>query len=114
MKEKNDASKDAATISNRDLQVQQTLEKLRDEYSKLHEQKIATDRDRKNLEEQLRELRSKAEREYGTSDVDQLRTLLEQRRQENERMVEEYRQHVDGIKDQLEQIEKADGRAPGS
>lgn len=111
MREKNDTPKGAATVSNKDVQVQQTLEKLRDEYSKLHEQKIATDRDRKNLEEQLKELRGKAEREYGTSDVDQLRALLEQRRQENERMVEEYRQHVDGIKEQLSQIEKGDGKA---
>jgi chromosome segregation ATPase len=111
MKEKNDPDRGAVTISNRDMRVQQTLEKLRDEYSKLHEQKIATDRDRKNLEEQLKELRSKAEREYGTSDVEQLRTLLEQRRQENERMVEEYRRHVEGIKEQLEQIEKGDGRS---
>lgn len=108
MKEKTDTQKSAEAVSSRDMQVQQTLEKLRDEYSKLHEQKIATDRDRKNLEEQLRELRSKAEREYGTSDVDQLRALLEARRQENERMVEEYRQHIEGIKDQLEQIERND------
>jgi len=104
MKQKNEAPK--SSVSTRDRVVQQKLDQLRDEYSKLHELKIATDRDRTNLEEQLRILREKAEREYGTSDVDQLRDLLEQRRQENERMVEEYQSHVEGIKQQLEEIEK--------
>lgn len=96
------------TFFQRDMLVQQKLEQLRIEYGKLHEQKIATDRDRKNLEEQLRILREKAEREYGTSDIEQLKALLEQRRLENDRMVEEYEKHIEGIKQGLAAVEKGE------
>ncbi len=91
--------------SKRDMEVRERLEKLKREYNVLNEQRIATDRDRQNLEEQLKNLKEKAEREYGTSDIDELRALLEKRREENERMVEEYRKHVSGIKERLEAIE---------
>jgi len=92
----------------RDRRVQERLDQLRGEYRKLHEQKISTDTERKSLDEQLRTLREKAEREYGTSDVEELKALLERRRQENERMVAEYEQHIEGIKQGLESIEKGD------
>lgn len=91
----------------RDQQVENQLVALREDYRKLHEKKIATERDRQNLEERLKELRQQAEQEYGTSDLDQLRELLEQRRQENERMVAEYEQHVRGINERLGEIESA-------
>lgn len=97
----------AANASPRDQQVEKKLVELREEYRKLHEKKIATERDRQNLEERLKELREQAEREYGTSDIEQLRQLLEQRRQENERMVTEYEQHVRGINERLDEIENA-------
>ena len=90
-----------------DQQVENQLVALREEYRKLHEKKIATERDRQNLEERLKELRQQAEQEYGTSDLEQLRELLEQRRQENERMVAEYEQHVREINERLGQIESA-------
>lgn len=96
-----------ARENTRDQQVENQLTVLRDEYRKLHEKKIATERDRQNLEERLKELRQQAEQEYGTSDLNQLRELLEQRRQENERMVAEYEQHVRGINERLGEIEGA-------
>ena len=95
----------AGKVSPRDQQVENKLLALREEYRKLHEKKIATERDRQNLEERLRELREQAEREYGTSDLEQLRQLLEQRRRENERMVAEYEQHVRTINERLGEIE---------
>lgn len=90
----------------RDAELQQQLEQLKREYNLLNEQRIATERDKKNLEEQLQDLREKAEREYGTSDVNELRNLLEKRRMENERMVNEYRDHIRGIREELQAIEK--------
>jgi hypothetical protein len=98
--------------SPRDQQVENKLIELREEYRKLHEKKIATEQDRKNLEARLRELQGEAEREYGTSDIEQLRQLLEQRRQENERMVAEYEEHVRGINDRLGEIESAAKEGP--
>ncbi|MEN6437250.1 MAG: hypothetical protein ABFD97_01570 [Syntrophobacter sp.] len=96
------------SLSEKDTELQRQLEQLKREYSLLNEQRIATERDKKNLEEQLQSLREKALREYGTSDVDELRNLLEKRRLENERMVNEYREHIGGIKEELEAIEKAE------
>jgi hypothetical protein len=93
--------------SPRDQQVENKLIELREEYRKLHEKKIATEQDRKNLEARLKELQEQAEREYGTSDIEQLHQLLEQRRQENERMVAEYEQHVRDINERLGEIESA-------
>jgi len=95
------------SLSEKDTELQRQLEQLKREYNLLNEQRIATERDKKNLEEQLQNLREKALREYGTSDVDELRNLLEKRRTENERMVNEYRDHIGGIKEELESIEKA-------
>ncbi len=92
----------------RDAEVQERLDRLKGEYKTLNEQRIATERDKQNLEEQLGGLREKAQRDYGTHDIEELRALLEQRRQENERMVEEYQRHVDGIKKELAAIENPD------
>jgi len=92
-----------------DRQIQERLTRLRDEYTKLHTKKIATEQDRKNLEQRLGELREQAEREYGTSDIEQLRLLLDERRKENERMVAEYQRHIEEIRERLAEIEKSAG-----
>jgi|GEM_PF-424007 len=92
-------------VSPRDQAVQERLEALRSEYEKLSEKRIQTQTMVQNLEEQLQGLREKAEAEYGTSDLEKLEELLEQRRQENERRVTEYQQHIEGIKDQLKAVE---------
>jgi DNA anti-recombination protein RmuC len=101
-------------LSPRDQQVQEQLLKLRDQHRVLHERKIATERDLQNLEERLREMRAQAERDYGTSDIDQLRRLLEERRQENDRMVEEYQRHVEDIQGRLKEIDEGaeEARSP--
>jgi ribosomal 50S subunit-associated protein YjgA (DUF615 family) len=91
---------------NNDLQIQQRLEQLKVEHNKLNTQKIATEQDRKNLESQLKTLRDKALADYGTSDLGELRNLLRQRREENEHKVEEYRKHIEGIKSQLQAIQR--------
>lgn len=96
------------SVFKRDAEVQQKLDQLKGEFNKLNELRIATDRDKKNLEVQLETLREKAMREYGTSDVEELRNLLEQRRMENERMVEEYREHISRIKNDLQEIDKSE------
>jgi hypothetical protein len=102
----------ASKAAPRDQQVESKLVELREEYRKLHEKKIATERDRQNLEARLGELQEQAEREYGTSDIEQLLQLLEQRRQENERMVAEYEQHVREINERLGEIESAVKEGP--
>jgi hypothetical protein len=94
-------------LSQQDKEVENRLLELREDYRKLHERKIATERDRQNLEERMRELREQAEGEYGTSDVEKLRELLAERREANDRMVAEYEQHIRSIQQRLEAIESA-------
>ena len=79
---KNDAK--PSISPSRDAEVQQKLETLRQEYNVLHTKKITTDANIKNLEENLDRLRASAEQEYGTSDLEKLKEILETRRQENE------------------------------
>ncbi|SMC21877.1 hypothetical protein SAMN02746041_01301 [Desulfacinum hydrothermale DSM 13146] len=88
-----------------DRQVQERLEGLRKEYEKLHKKKIETDTTLQNLEQQLRELERQAKDEYGTSDLNELRALLERWRAENEEKVAEYQEHIRSIQGALERIE---------
>lgn len=106
-KKESKTDKSSEKVADRDRELEEKLLELKKEHQKLHEKKIATERDRQNLEERLRELREQAEREYGTSDIEALRRLLEERRQENERMVADYERHVKEINDRLAEIEKA-------
>jgi hypothetical protein len=92
--------------SSRDAAVQQKLETLKKEYAALHTQKITTEANIKNLEDNLAKLRTAAEKEYGTSDLDKLRDILETRRRENETKVLQYEQHVQEIKAKLAAIEE--------
>ncbi len=97
----------AGNLSPRDTAVQETLETLKKEYKDLDTLKIRTDQDIANLQKQLEELESRAEAEYGTSDLAELEKILEERRQENERRVQEYEQHIQEVKDSLAQIDAA-------
>ena len=51
--------------------MQQKLEALKKEYADLHTQKITTEANIKNLEDNLAKLRAAAEKDYGTSDIGQ-------------------------------------------
>jgi hypothetical protein len=107
---KNDAK--PSISPSRDAEVQQKLETLRQEYNVLHTKKITTDANIKNLEENLYRLRASAEQEYGTSDLEKLREILETRRQENEMKVAQYEQHVKEIKEKLTAIEEPQSEGP--
>jgi hypothetical protein len=96
----------------RDAEVQQKLETLRQEYNDLHTKKITTDANIKNLGENLARLRASAEQEYGTSDLEKLKELLETRRKENEEKLAQYEQHVKEIKEKLAAIEEPHSEGP--
>lgn len=91
-------------MKGKDEEIARELEVLRAEYEKLDKKRIETATHLKNREEQLRELRQKAKELYGTSDLNELKKLLEQWRMENERMVKEYRQHIEQIKNKLNEL----------
>jgi hypothetical protein len=95
----------AEAVSPRDQAVQEKLEILKRDYKELDTRKITTQANIENLEKDLQRLREQAQKNYGTSDLEELKGLLEERRLENERLVAEYEEHVQGIKNRLAEID---------
>jgi chromosome segregation ATPase len=96
-------------ISSEDEAVQKKLEKLKEEYAALHTKKITAEADIKSLEKSLEKLKATAEKDYGTSDIEELQGELERRRQENKDKVDHYEQHIREIQGNLTDIEKSQG-----
>ncbi|WP_022662086.1 hypothetical protein [Paucidesulfovibrio longus] len=99
------------TGGNADARLQQELAELKREYERLRDEKIRADRDVETLTRQLEELKLQAEAEYGTSDPERLLALLEQKREENARLVADYREHLRAIRADLEAVESAERNA---
>ena len=89
----------------RDNLVERELNELRQQYEQLRDRKVRTEQDVANLTEQLESLKRQAEAEYGTSDMEELQVLLEQKRRQNEEMVAKYREHITTIQADLAKVE---------
>jgi hypothetical protein len=99
-------------VSARDQAVQDKLELLKKDYRDLDTRKITTEANIKNLETELERLREQAQKNYGTNDLEELKRLLEERRQENEGLVAEYERHIQGIKEALSDIDAQPAQEP--
>lgn len=91
----------------RDTALEQELQGLRQHYETLRERKVRVEQDIVNLTAQLDDLKARAEAEYQTSDPEELQKLLEEKRKENERLVAEYRQHINELQQGLQSVEEA-------
>lgn len=98
------------TENDQDQALERELAGLKQEYERLREQKFHTEANLANLERQLQELETQAREEYGTADPEELERLLQQRREENARLVAEYRQHIQDINNGLAAIEQEEGQ----
>ncbi|MCM0753913.1 hypothetical protein M7784_01455 [Desulfovibrio aminophilus] len=90
---------------NEDQALEAELEALRRRYEGLKEQKVRLEQDQAHLAGRITELEDAARAEFGTADPAELERLLEERRAENRRLVEEYRKHLQGIQENLSTIE---------
>ena len=95
------------TGTNRDSQLEQELNALRQQYEQLRDRKVRTEQDIANLSSQLEGLNGQAKTEYGTSDPEELQALLEKKRLENEHVVSEYREHIKQIQSNLAAVENS-------
>ncbi|MBC17629.1 MAG: hypothetical protein CL942_11335 [Desulfovibrio sp.] len=96
--------------NNQDVQLEQELANLRNQYEQLRDQKVRTEQQVADLSSRLDALKEQAQAEYGTSDPAELQALLQQKRQENEQVVAEYSQHVRKIQADLAAVEnRVDG-----
>ena len=93
------------TGTTNDSQLEQELKSLRRQYEQLRDQKVRTEQDMTNLTGQLEALKAQAKAEYGTDDPKELQALLEKKREENEKVVAEYREHVQRIQADLADVE---------
>ena len=96
--------------NNQDARLEQELNGLRRQYEQLRDQKVRTEQQVADLSARLDALKAQAEAEYGTSDPKELQTLLQEKRLENERVVAEYREHIQKIQSDLSAVEnRVDG-----
>ncbi|WP_272698670.1 hypothetical protein [Desulfovibrio sp. Fe33] len=100
----NDANQNGTA---RDARVERELNDLRRQYEQLRDRKVRTEEAVAQLTHQLETLKKQAEAEYGTSDLKELQQLLEEKRQQNEEVVDTYRKHVQQIQADLAQVENA-------
>lgn len=95
------------TGTSQDSELEQELNTLRKQYELLRDRKVRTEQDVTNLSTQLGALKAQAKGEYGTSDPEELQALLEKKRKENERVVAEYREHIQKIQADLASVENS-------
>ena len=93
------------TGTTKDSQLEQELNGLRQQYEQLRDRKVRTEQDVANLSDQLETLKEQAQTEYGTSDPEELQALLEKKREQNEQVVTEYREHIQKIQADLASVE---------
>ena len=89
-----------------DTRLERELAGLRGEYERLRDDKVRTEQDLSHLQNQLAELEARAQAEYGTADPEALLRLLEEKRQDNARLVAAYRDHIAAVRRDLETVEK--------
>ena len=95
-----------APANDADARLQSELAGLKGEYERLRDAKVRAEQDLSHLQNQLAELEAKAAAEYGTADPAELTRLLEEKRAANARLVAEYREHVAGVRRELEAVER--------
>jgi predicted nucleic acid-binding Zn-ribbon protein len=91
-----------------------SIEQLKSEYEKLNKKKIEAETELKGAEKQLKDLQKDAEKEFGTSDVDELTKKLKEMEAKNEKQRSEYQELLDKIAGELAEVEKATSEAASS
>lgn len=82
----------------------QTIERLQARYESLNEQKIKVSAQREHAQQRLEELKTQAQDQYGSDDVEQLAAMLKQMKSKNEEMRSQYQAALDGIDQDLAAI----------
>jgi phage shock protein A len=89
-----------------DARLERELAGLRSDYERLRDDKVRAEQDLSHLTQQLAELEQAAMAAYGTADPEALSRLLAEKRAENARLVEAYREHIAAVRRDLEAVER--------
>jgi chaperonin cofactor prefoldin len=83
----------------------QSIEELRKRFDDLNTKRITAEANHKNAQKQLDELKAAAKAQWGTDNLDELRTRLKELEDENERKRSEYQVQLDKIEADLKQVD---------
>ncbi|NMC49365.1 MAG: hypothetical protein GYA47_08060 [Desulfovibrio sp.] len=89
-----------------DADLEKELAGLKAEYDRLRDEKVRAEQDLAHLAAQLDELEKKALADYGTADPEKLAGLLDAKRRENAALVAGYREHIRGVRQELDAIDR--------
>lgn len=84
----------------------QTIEQLQKRYADLNTRKITAEANLINAQKRLSELQKQARETYGTDDISELQSKLEQMTEENESKRRQYQHDLDQIEADLGEVEK--------
>ena len=88
-----------------------SIDDLKKEYDRLSKRKVQAETQLEGAEQQLKELQTEAEKEFGTSNVDELTKKLEDMEAKNEKDRREYQALLDKIRSDLAEVESSAGGA---
>lgn len=86
-------------------QLRTELEGLNAEVLRLNEVRVRIEERVSQAQKESDQLSAEFLREFGTSDIEELKLLLQQRAQENERIVEEFSRTVSEYRNSIEQAQ---------
>jgi len=91
-------------MANKKEVKKQSMEELAKRYTKLDREKTTTEANLKTARERLEELQEEARKQYGTDDPEELKKLLAQKEEENERKRSEYQALLDKVENDLREV----------
>ena len=87
-----------------DRKTKQSIDELKKRFDKLHADKIRAGAQLEGAEKHLAQLKQQARTEFGTDDLDELRTKLQEMEAENERRRAAYQESLDAIDADLQAV----------
>ncbi|MBT3394523.1 MAG: hypothetical protein HN411_05375 [Waddliaceae bacterium] len=83
----------------------QDIKTLTKRYEKFREAKIRAEEQGKAATHRSEELKTYADEKYGTHDIEELKKILKERSDANEKHKNDYQKHLDDIEKKLQDIE---------
>ena len=83
----------------------QAIEQLTQRYNELSEARVRAQTNLENAQKQLEKLQAEATEQFGTCDVEELKTKLQQIESENKQLQLDYQNHLTEIENNLKTVE---------
>jgi prefoldin subunit 5 len=91
-------------MTKNEFSAKDAIEDLKKRHKNLNEKRIQTETNLINAKKELENLKENAREEYGTDNLDDLKNKLTEMKEENEKKCRDYKEHLDEIEKNLEEI----------